>query len=182
MTTLPNWVDLVIVTVILRACYNGFGRGIVAELLSLVAAVSVTAVTLNYWSTVADTFQTLPVDSHLLAVVGFWGLFFILLIAARIVLGALMHFLKWERLHWTIQGVGMIVGGVRGLWWSGFLLVVLTSSGIVVLQRGVEEGSMLGPRLLQLSRTNLERIADAFPGGQHRTGVLIPSLNPKSTP
>ena len=52
MTTWPNWVDLIILILILRMSYNGFGRGLLMEMLQLAGAVAITCLSVNYWGLV----------------------------------------------------------------------------------------------------------------------------------
>ena len=180
MTTWPNWVDLIVVTVLFRTCYNGFGRGFAAELLSLVGAVSVVSCTVNYWPVVTRWLRPwLWVDSAVMGFIVFIGFFLILVLAVHVALRRITEVIKWERLHWAIQGLGLLLGGLRGLWWSGFILVILTSSGVTYLQESVEQRSVLGPRLAVVSRSSLERIADRFPGASHRSPGLVPPVKSK---
>ncbi len=175
MTKWPNWVDLLIVILLLRACYNGFGRGLLAELLSLIGAVSVTAFTINYASVLTKWIR-MPLlgDPILTEFLVFWGFFLILLLIVRFLMIRITSAMKWERLHWSIQGIGLILGGLRGLWWSGFIVAALTSSGFAYLQESVEENSVLGPRLLKISQESLEQTTAKFPGAKHRGETLIP--------
>lgn len=177
MTTLPNWIDLTVVTIILRTCYNGFGRGFLTELLSLVGAVTITSLTLNYAGVVSARLKALvQLQPSLVSVAVFWGLFLIVALAVRVTLRRVAEVIKWERLHWTVQGAGLVLGGLRGLWWSGFLLVALSSSGFVFLRQSVEARSMFGPRLLSISREGLARAADRFPGAGGRGPELVPPM------
>lgn len=177
MTKLPNWVDLVLVILILRTCYSGFAKGMWTGLLTLVGAVSVTAITVNYSGIVADWLQQWSRFSpHVTAAVVFWGIFLILVVSVHAALKRINEWIKWERLHWLIQGMGIILGGFRGLWWGGVLLLVFTSSGWSYLQQSVEDRSVLGPRLLKFSRQSLEEVTDRFPGAQYRPSHLIPPL------
>ena len=179
MTILPNWVDLIVVTVFLIACYNGFGRGLVVELLILLGAISVTALTINYSGLAARWVQSYwSAQPMLTAVLVFWGLFLILVVAMRFLLRTLTSAIKWERLHWSIQGIGLLLGGLRGLWWVGFILIALSSSGVPYLQQSVEERSVLGPRLLAAARVSLKQVADVFPGAEFQSAALIPPLQP----
>ena len=177
MTTWPNWVDLIIVTILLRTCYNGFGRGLLTELLNLIGVVVVTLTTVNYAGLVASWLGPwVALGPQLMAVLVFWGLFFTLVVVMHALLRRLTGIIKWERLHWFIQGIGLFLGGLRGLWWAGFMLVVFSASGVGFFQESVEKRSVLGPRLLNISRTNLAEIANRFPGAQHRGETLIPPL------
>jgi len=177
--TWPNWVDLIIVTVLLRTSYNGFGRGLLTELLSLAGVISVTALTMNYAHLVTQTVSPwIWFDLTVAGFVIFLGLFLILIVGVHVVIRRLTEVIKWERLHWAIQGLGLMLGALRGLWWSGVLLIVLTGSGVPYLQESVGQRSVLGPHLVQVARENVQRIADRFPGASLRGPVLVPPLRP----
>lgn len=179
MTTWPNWVDLVIVTILLRTSYNGFGRGLLSEILSLVGAVGATVLTINYAHRVTQWVSPWIWFSQTVAgFVVFLGLFLILIFVVHVVMRRVTDVIKWERLHWAVQGLGLMIGALRGLWWSGVILTVLTSSGVVYLQESVEKRSVLGPRLAHIARANLAQVADRFPGAALRGPVLIPPLKP----
>ena len=178
MTQWPNWVDLIIIIIVLRTCYSGFGRGLLTELLSLVGAVAVTALTVNYAgmliSAVAPWMSW--ADPVIVAAVVFWALFFSLLFVGHQIIKLVTGLIKWERLHWFIQGIGIAVGALRGLWWSGFVVLVLASSGLPYLAGSVEERSIFGPRLVRLARESLTSVTDQFPGAEYRGNVLIPPV------
>ena len=178
MTTWPNWVDLIVIIVIFRTCYIGFGRGLLTELFYLAGAVSVTALSVNYAGLVTSVVRPWVswADPTIAAFVIFWAVFFSLLFAVHQLVKFLAAFIKWERLHWFIQGIGIALGALRGLWWSGFLLLVFVSSGLTYLKASVEERSILGPRLVGLSRESLERVANQLPGSEHRGETLVPPV------
>jgi uncharacterized membrane protein required for colicin V production len=179
VTTWPNWVDLIIVTILLRTSYNGFGRGLLAEIFSLGGAISVTTLAINYSNLVTQWVRPwVWFDATVAGFVVFIGLFLILIFGVHLIIRRLTEVIKWERLHWAIQGLGLMLGALRGLWWSGVILAVLTASGVTYLQESVEQRSVLGPRLAQMARDSLERIADRFPGASLRGPVLIPPLRP----
>lgn len=181
----PNWVDLLIVIVVFRACYVGAARGVAAEALSLIMAIGVTGMTLRYSSDVTTALSSglpkLPGLASYLPLAVFWGLFVILLFCGRMVVEWLMRWLKGERIHWLTHSLGLFLGGARGLWWSGFLLLVLMSSGIAYLQESVETRSVLGPRFLRLSHSAVERVLSQFPGTQNSSTLLIPPIIQKSS-
>ena len=177
MTRWPNWIDLIIVTIVLRTSYNGFGRGLLAELLNVLGVVGVTALAVNYWpQAMAWVRAYVALSPTLVAVAVFWGLFVILLVGMHVVLRRITHVIKWERLHVAVQGLGLVLGGLRGVWWAGFLALVLSSSGIGPLQQSVEERSLLGPRLVDVSRTTLEDITSRFPDASVRHESFIPPI------
>jgi len=181
VTTWPNWVDLIIVTFLIRGCYSGFGHGLLTELLNLAGAVSITALTVN-WADAAGGWlgQWGWLSPRVAGLVGFWGVFVVLMAAVHFVVRRVTEVVKWERLHWMVQGMGLVFGGIRGLWWAGFLLVVLASSGFAFLRQSVEERSLFGPRLRDLSRETLVRVADVYPGATLRSGHLVPPMKARA--
>ena len=178
MTTWPNWVDLIIVILVLRGCYVGFSRGLLTELVHCIGAVCVTALSVNYagflahWLTPWIAWANPAIATSLL----FWVLFLLALFAVHRIIRALATVIKWERVHWFLQGIGVVLGGLRGLWWAGFVLLVLVSSGVGYLKDSVEERSVVGPRLGTIARETLERVADQFPGAAHRGNTLVPPI------
>ena len=178
MTTWPNWVDLVVVIITLRACYNGYVRGFTAEACYLAGAVAATVLVVNYWESLAAFFKvwvSLPPELFLPAV--FWGFFLMVLVVFHTVVRRLTSLMKWERIHWSIQGMGMVLGTVRGLWWSGFVLLALSMSGFVYLQQSIQDRSVLGPRLTETSHSVLERLVNQLPGQLRQRGdIFIPPI------
>ena len=160
-------------------CYSGYVRGVVTEFLYLLGAIAMTFLAISYWGVTTGTLRSwVGFPPHLLGPIVFWVFFLISWLAIRVILRSLTGLMKWERVHWVLQGAGLVLGGLRGLWWSGFLLLVFVASGFVYLQQSVEERSVFGPRVLAASRTCLEQLAARWPGGVSHDGVLIPPIVP----
>ena len=178
MTTWPNWVDLVVLIFVLRGCYVGFNSGIVSELLHGLGAVGVAAASIAYWPILARWLQPWmgsfnPIICNLVV---FWLLFLVLIFAVRQLINVALSAVKWEKLHWLLQSVAVVLGGVRGLWWSGFMLLILTSSQVTYLQACVEDRSVLGPRVVELSHQYLELVSDRLPGSASRIEMPVPPM------
>ena len=174
-TTWPNWVDLVLVTILLRTCYSGFARGLIVSLLNLLGAVLVTVVTMNYAGIIS---RVVPFSAWgnptLTSCLIFWVMFSGFLVAAHVLTRLATRAVKWERVNWILQGSGLLLGGLRGVWWAAFVLVALASSGVTYLHDSAQTRSVLGARLLPMAEEGLERVADRFPGAQERGITLIP--------
>jgi uncharacterized membrane protein required for colicin V production len=152
---------------------------LLSELLSLAGAISVTALTINYTHVVTRMASPwIWFDQTVAGFVIFIGLFLMLIVGVHVVIRRLSEVIKWERLHWAIQGLGLMLGALRGLWWSGVMLIILTSSGFTYLQESVQKRSVLGPRLVQVARESVPRIVDRFPGASLRGPVLVPPAKP----
>ena len=150
-----------------------------SELLNAAGAVSIVAFTLNYAPAATEALRPWSWFSpSITSVLVFWVLFALLVFVKHLVLKRVTELIKWERAHWVTQGLGSVLGGLRGLWWSGFIVLALSSSGFVYLHESVAERSLLGPRLLTLGKTYVERVADRFPGAQKRGPALMPPLKP----
>ena len=175
-TTWPNWVDLIIVTIVLRTSYVGFSRGVLSELIDLIGLVSITALTVNYGEAISRSLRSqLAFDGAIVTFVVFWGFFLSLVLVARVVFRRLTAIIgKWEPIHWMIRWIGFLIGATRGLWWAGFLLVALSSSGLAYLQKSVDTRSLLGSRMINVSRQTLERVTEYFPGASQRSEAFIP--------
>lgn len=182
ITKWPNWVDLVIVILVFRGCYVGFGRGFLTEVLNLAGAVCIAALTINYAAVLFGFIQPWwslgPVVGNFVV---FWLLFLTCVLGIHFVNRRLTQLFKWERLHWTIQGIGFVFGGLRGLWWSGFFLIAMASSGFAYLQDSVQTNSVLGPHLLVLSQKVFEETVHRFPGAGHRIETLVPPAKEVTT-
>ena len=178
MNTWPNWVDLVIVTLVLRGGYVGFSRGLITEFLNLLVAVSITLVTINYSSfAIAWVGQWLDWKNQTLKVFLIYWLFFLsLVLVGRWLLILIAGVIKWERVLGVFGAIGVILGALRGLWWSGLIVVTLASSGIQYAIDSVEDRSIAGPHLLKAASQAFTQASDWFPGAEHRTKTLVPPI------
>lgn len=175
-TAWPNWVDLIIVTIVLRTSYVCLSRGIFSEFLDVFGLISITALTVNFAEAISRGMQSqVALHPIVFTYVVFWVFFLSLIVIARVIFRRLTAIIgKWEPIHWMIRWVGLLIGAGRGLWWAGFVLIALTSSGFVYLRESVETRSLLGSRMIDVSRQTLERVADYFPGAAQRSEHLMP--------
>ena len=181
MTQWLNWVDLIVVTITLKMCYNGYVRGVVTELLYLAGAVALTVFSVAYWERLAGWLQPwVAFPFHMVGALSFVVLFLTLWVMIRVVIRTFTQVMKWERLHWLLQTIGLLLGALRGLWWSGFLLLVLSSTGFLYLRQSVEERSLAGPKLLEISRQTMMQLLEQIPGAS-RGSELVPSVVPSKS-
>lgn len=165
MTVWPNWVDLVLLFLMLRACYIGLVRGYVLEAVLLLGVVATTALACNgygYLKAFGEPwwpFGRLWLDAVSMALLLGAGLAISYLAMRRVA-----SLITQGRLHWLLQGIGMVLGAVRGLWICGLLVLALLSVGNAYLAHSVEQRSILSPRLAEGARTSFQWMADRFPG------------------
>ena len=174
--TWPNWVDLLLVILTLRACYVGYGRGLLAELLQLVGLIAVTILASNLYALIAQGVSPWwGGDPAWLSFICFSLLFLSGILLARRAVRKITNVVRWERLHWTVQTMGIILGALRGIWWSGLALLFFLAFGVPYLTQSIQERSLLGSRLAPLAREQITRVADCFPGHLSRE-ALIPQV------
>ncbi len=178
MKTWPNWVDFLVLCFVLRALYVGFIGGIIAEILNSIGLVSITSLMVNYSAKLSEFLRTwISVgDPMVIDWILFWVEFFVLVLLSHRVVRLVAGMIKWERMNWLTQALGIVLGGCRGLWWSGLLVLALTASGVTYLRESVEEKSVSGPYLLSPAREVLERVTDRFPGAELHSPTLLPPL------
>ncbi len=181
MLTSLNWVDLVVVTTVILTAYVGFSRGTIIGLLLLLASVSVTVLTVNYAPVVEQWIQPwLHIDPAYSTSLIFWGIFLILFLVIRMLVRRLIEAIHGEPVNLVTQSLGALVGGLRGVWWSGLFLIVLSSSGFDYLRQSVEERSLIGPRVVNTARSVLTDVAHRFPGGTASSQTTVPAFRPAS--
>ena len=174
----PNWVDLFVILIpVLRACYVGFSSGLVSGLLNLLGVVGVTVLACNARTIVAQWLAPWwRFDPMWVEYVCFMVLLLTGILLVHWLLRKLSTILQWERMHWFIQGLGLVVGGMRGLWWAGLWVLILQSFGIPYLQDSVQKRSLLGPQLSRLAQERIAWVADWFPGHGARGASLVPQV------
>lgn len=169
----PNWVDLIIVTIFLRACYGGFGRGLLAESINLMGLVAATVIAINYHGLVASWLKPgLWFEPRTGTFLVFCLTFFVVIFVVRTIVRRVSVLLEWDGLHLAVHGLGLVVGAIRGLWWAGLIVVMMTSSGFVYLRNSVRQDSMFGAGLEQLSRRTMTMVVDRFPGAGERADLI----------
>ncbi|HEX9780588.1 MAG TPA: CvpA family protein [bacterium] len=173
---MPNWVDLAILIVFWRGCYGGLARGLFPELVRLAVAVVITALTLNYAGIVIVTVQPLLGGGLLAQFLLFLAFFLTLVLIARLTIRQVAKLTELDKRTWGLHALGLLVGGVRGLWWAGCLTVLLVSTGVPYLRASVMDRSLIGGRLTGIAERTLVGVADRFPGAGFRSRVLIPPV------
>ena len=117
------------------------------------------------------------VDHAILDGVSFLVLLVVSAVALRMVIVRLAAHMTWEGSNGIVQGLGLLMGGVRGLWWAGLGLLMLLATGVPYIAESIQQRSLFSPTLVTMFRRTLTRTVDVVPGPGTQD-VLIPSLNP----
>jgi uncharacterized membrane protein required for colicin V production len=178
-TTLPNWVDLLVVFLFVRACYVGYNRGAVTELVHLLGIVGMTALAVNGYEWLGRKLSGFsPFDPAMLNFICFLLLFLVgLLLVHRVLYRLTASILRERGGSATVTSVfGAVFGAARGGWSTGLLLMLLLSLGIPYFQASVNERSILGPSVVRVSTQAMQAVVGWLPGSQERPlmpGIII---------
>ena len=172
----------------------GFGRGIVTETVYAAGILLVTALSSNLCTLLTELMSPWwQGDLERLRFICFVLLLLVGLLAMYRVLQKLAPMMLRERLnHWSVQTSGLVVGGIRGLWSAGLVLLLLLALGIPYLAQSVHERSLLAPQIVGATGQSIKNVARWLPGFQSHTSVvpmtkvslphLPKELQPSSTP
>ena len=164
-TIWPNWIDLVILILVFRGCYVGFCREWWTELLHLVGVVAVSVFTCHFYVTLVEWLSPWwRFDPYWLEIAGVGALFVIAMVLVHLGIRRFSALIPHGQTRWLGHGMGMGVGGLRGAWWAGLTMLFMLSLQQPYLMRSVAERSLLGPRLVAVSRTTLRWLVDRVPG------------------
>lgn len=174
MSTLPNWIDLVIVICIWRVGYVGLAHGMWAELLSLVAAFAVTVLSVNYWPVLFNVVQPYIGTLRQADFVLFLVVLLLLTLATSVTLRQLLSKFQTQTHDWLYYGIGLVLGVVRGFWLAGFCLIVLSGSGWPYAQASIQQASF-GSRVEVTVEQAMAAVCRHMPGFHANSDQFVPS-------
>ncbi len=160
-----NWVDVLILILVLRTSYVSFQDGLSHEFLPLAGSVCMLVFALHYYKRIALFFNdigfALPID--LLNIAGF--------ILAAVCIGILFRFLKAVvdkiiKISWhpMIERFGgLFAGVVRGAVLTSTILIILTLIPLPYLQWSVKERSLTGAYFLRIGPSIYDNISVFLP-------------------
>ena len=169
-----------VTTLLLKTCYSGFCRGFLAELFHFLGVVGATILACKFHPVLSGFISPWLsiVDPAVLDVASFLFLLLSAFALIRAVSVRLAAHITWERLNWIMQSLGLLIGGIRGLWWAGLGLLMLLATDLPYLAESIEQRSLVSPTLVMMTRQTLVRVVDWAPG-PGTPDVLVPSLHPR---
>lgn len=148
-----NWVDFLIMGLIIRMCYIGLKTGMGIELFKLLSLWLTTIIAFHVYTTplsdlLNQKLPALPLDAGDVFV-------FVVLLAAitllmRLVRESFFLLVKIETHNTLDRWGGLLVGCCRGFWIASILLFVLTISTVGYLETSAKS-SLFGNKLISLA-------------------------------
>lgn len=138
-----NWIDILIVIVLLRACYISVNTGLPAEIFKLLGTISAIYLSLHYYVSLQDFvikfagFKSIPLGFYTLITV------VILSIAGYAVFSLFRNFflrlVNLENVSLLIKWLGLGVGAIRGILLSSLLVFMLLISGNDYFKQSIKD-------------------------------------------
>ena len=156
-----NWVDLLVLIVMLRTIYGAFKEGLSHEIFPLFASIASLLLALFYYEKIAEAASSIPLPISVLNFAGFFLVIFVSKILFKILKGLLDALIKvtW---HPLIERLGGLLAGlVRGAVVTSTILIILTLLPLSYLQWSIRDKSMSGMFFLRIGPSIYETISRA---------------------
>jgi len=159
-----NWIDLLVVILLVRSSYVGFTKGFGWELFRFIGYISTVIATVYYYEyasqLIGDYFPVVYSFSNLLS---FTGVYLVILFIFKFVNILIEKVIKIE----TVSGVerlgGLLLGFLRGTIFTSFLLISLVFTPIPYFEKSIKERSYTGQVIIKVAPFVYEKIALIFP-------------------
>ncbi len=148
-----NWVDFLIIGLVIRMCYIGLKTGMGIELFKLLGLWLATVITFHVYTTPLSDFlneklPALPLDA------GDVFVFVVLLTAVtllmRVVRESFFLLVKIEAHNTLDRWGGLLIGCCRGFWAASIVLFIMTISTVQYLEISAKS-SLFGNKLINLA-------------------------------
>ncbi|MBI4706543.1 MAG: CvpA family protein [Candidatus Omnitrophica bacterium] len=164
-----NWVDLFVITLLLRVCYVAAGTGILIESFKIAGTIFATYFSLHYYSDLAgflkDRFGSEYIPLTLLEFISFFILAFGVYLLFVFLRKIFCRFVKMEAVENLNKWGGLIIGVIRGLLLISLFTFGFVLSNISYFQESLQH-SYTGRRIFYLApsvyRWSWENIASKF--------------------
>ncbi|MFA5038934.1 MAG: CvpA family protein [Candidatus Omnitrophota bacterium] len=148
-----NWVDFLIIGLVLRTCYIGIKTGTGVELFKIFSLWIVTVTALHVYTTplsdmLNQKLPALPLDAGDVFV--FAALTAVITILVRIVRESFFLLLKVEAKNTLDKWAGLGIGFIRGLWMASIALFIMTISTVQYLEVSAKS-SLFGHKLISMA-------------------------------
>ncbi|MFH1692321.1 MAG: CvpA family protein [Candidatus Omnitrophota bacterium] len=148
-----NWVDFLIIGIILRMCYIGLRTGIGIEFFKLLGLWLATMITFQLYSTpLADMLHeklpALPIDAADVFV--FVSLLTITILVVRMIRESFFLLVKLDEQNTASKWGGLVMGFIRGVWIASLALMIMTISTMQYLETSAKS-SLFGHRFINIA-------------------------------
>jgi len=159
-----NWVDIIVVILLIRGGYIGLSRGFSVELFKTLGAIAACVLSLLYYQGLAEWLASHSFLSLQTArVISFLILVFLLVLTFNVVRILIFKILHIELFYGLEKWGGLGLGLARSIVYTSLFLFVLTLFPLAYFKQSVEENSFSGPYLKKVAPKVLEFIVKFRP-------------------
>lgn len=146
-----NWVDIVIIIIIIRTVFMGFKKGLMVETFKLLGTLFAIFISLHYYSSISNFISSrMPLPVEFLDLIAIISLIIIVLIVFKFMRDGLLILFKTEPLAALDRWGSLILGFIRGCFLSSLVILLIFLSSIEYSQNSVR-GSLSSKYFLELS-------------------------------
>ncbi len=152
-----NWLDIIIILVLLGGIASGYKNGFIGELASLAGLILGIwgAIKFSWWT--SDLLEGLGLTFNLMPVVSFIVTFLIIAIIMQLVAGLVNHLVESLALGWINKIAGIVAGVVKAAVFASVILLVINALDEKqrILREDVKKESLLFKPVSELVPTLL---------------------------
>ncbi|OGH20005.1 MAG: hypothetical protein A3D74_01270 [Candidatus Levybacteria bacterium RIFCSPHIGHO2_02_FULL_37_13] len=175
----PNWVDFIILAVILYYAYDGYSSGFVSSLLGLISFVASFVIGLKYYEAFGEVFvRTFSIPQTFSNAIGFFILSFLTEITIGLVLRKILS-KKLINLNIINRLLGIVPGVFSGLVILTFLLTLIISLPLSAFLKNSVLKSFIGRELVGRTQGFEKELNNIFGGAVNETLNFL-TVDPKS--
>lgn len=159
-----NWVDLLIVILLIRSSYVGFSKGFGWELFRFIGCICAILSAVYYYEAlsrlIGDYFPVVSPVSNLLS---FTGIYVAVLFIIKIINILIAKIIKIEAVSAFEKFGGLLLGFLRGALLTSLLLISLAFTPLPYFEKSIKERSYTGQVVLKITPFLYDRAALVFP-------------------
>jgi len=169
-----NWVDVLVIIIILRISYVAFQEGLSHEIFPLAGALATIVLSIRYYTQIGglisgNLIKISPLVSNFLGfliIAGITGLACKLL---KAILDKIIH-VEWHPLIERFGG--FIFGLARAFMTASIVLIIMALMPLPYLQRSIRDKSATGMYIVRIGPAIYEKAARLLPAGKGDAGVI----------
>lgn len=134
-----RWADIIVIVIVCRCIYIGIKRGLGVEIFKLTGILVSIFACVHYYTRVG-AFLSKPeiIPTDLANFVSFILVFVVFLFFSRLIRDMFLMLIKFQPIAALDKWAGAFLGGIRGIFLSGMILLIFIVSPIGFLDRGAK--------------------------------------------
>ena len=160
-----NWVDILIVIVMLRTSYLAFQHGLCHEIFPLFGSALMVSVALRYYTTISGLIERyiLKLPPDLLDLASFVALLVAVGMACKLVGTVLDALIKVTWHPFLEKFGGLLIGVVKASIVTSMVIIVLALVPLSYLQHSIRDKSLMGMRFMKIGPNIYELVSRFLP-------------------